>query len=43
MSKQAHTFDWWINNSDTDPEDCDACIEADDHCPVHYGAALACE
>lgn len=43
MSNRAHTFDWWINNSNPDPEDCDACFEANDQCPVHYGVALAFE
>ena len=35
-----HDSDWWIENANTsDAEDCEACGEAGNQCPVHYGVA----
>ncbi|MFT9771128.1 hypothetical protein [Brevibacterium casei] len=33
-----HDRDWWVENANTgDIENCDACVESGDLCPVHYG------
>lgn len=36
-----HDSGWWIENANTgDAEDCEACGETDNQCPVHYGVAV---
>lgn len=36
--------DWWVENANVnDAEDCEACGEAEDMCPVHYGMAVGIE
>lgn len=36
-----HDCEWWIENANTsDAEDCEACGETDNQCPVHYGIAV---
>lgn len=44
LTNPEHDRDWWVENANTgDIEDCDACVESGDLCPVHFGMGEGAE